>query len=640
MIEKITKKKISSKKISDDELLKAKNPAMFIWVFIKSYFLLNIFLICFFVACAQSLEMIAPIIFGQIIDGIKNDILTKEITLSPTTLKYILILLGLNIGWRVLYRVYDLVDYATIPYIRMIVQQRMFEYSIHHSSKFFHENFAGKIAQKIRQASLSSYYFASNMMVDLSRALIVITTSIYILSKSSFLLIYIIITFMVVFISVSYKLSKKNIELSKNYSESVSVTSGKTIDSLSNYDLIRSFSAHNIEKELINSQLTNEKDASLKLRMYVIKVRTFQAVVSGLFIMAICYISSMLALHKEISIGVFATNFLVSIVIVNHIQNISEKLSDIFEHYGALLDSISVIIKPRDMLMVDKSYGEEFTQNKLDDYAIEFNNVDFKYSQTSDKKIINNLSFNIKKNEKIGLVGLSGSGKSTIIKLIKRQYDITSGTLKINGQKIRDLSLDDLAYYVCEVPQNPMLFHRSIKNNIYYGSPDYNEQCDKLFYNLTEEIKSKIFKAAQDAHCVEFIKNKDNGFDALVGEQGVKLSGGERQRIAIARAFLRDSEILLLDEATSALDSESEHHIQDALFKLMNDRTVIAIAHRLSTIVKMDRILVIENGTIIQEGTHNDLINSEGKYKVLWEMQSKLTDSNQDEILQNEDIIL
>lgn len=217
-------------------------------------------------------------------------------------------------------------------------------------------------------------------------------------------------------------------------------------------------------------------------------------------------------------------------------------------------------------------------------------------------------SLRIKPGEKIGLVGHSGSGKTSLTKLLLRFADINDGEITIDGQNITHITQDDLRRHIAYVPQEPLLFHRTIAENISYARPDSDQQ----------EIES----VAKMAHADEFIVKLAKGYDTLVGERGVKLSGGQRQRVAIARAMLKNSPILLLDEATSALDSESEILIQKALWTLMENRTAIVIAHRLSTIQKMDRIIVLDNGRVIEEGSHKELLRKTGKYAELWTHQS------------------
>ncbi|MEX2028311.1 MAG: ABC transporter ATP-binding protein, partial [Candidatus Curtissbacteria bacterium] len=237
---------------------------------------------------------------------------------------------------------------------------------------------------------------------------------------------------------------------------------------------------------------------------------------------------------------------------------------------------------------------------------IVFNNVSFTYQEGSD--VLDDFNLDISSGERVGLVGHSGAGKSTITKLILRFADIMQGSITIDGQDIKNITQNDLRSVVSYIPQESILFHRTIGENIAYGRP-----------SATQE---EIIAAAKSAHADEFISNLPRGYDTMVGERGVKLSGGERQRVAIARAMLKNAPILVLDEATSSLDSVSEHYIQDAFNELMKGKTTIVIAHRLSTIQKMDRIIVLENGRIAEEGTHKELLDKGGVYANLWSHQT------------------
>jgi ATP-binding cassette subfamily B protein len=237
---------------------------------------------------------------------------------------------------------------------------------------------------------------------------------------------------------------------------------------------------------------------------------------------------------------------------------------------------------------------------------VHFDRITFRFP--SAPRLFQDLDLQIGSGERVGLVGRSGGGKTTLTRLLLRQMDLHGGRITIGGQDIRDLRQADLRSLVAYVPQDPAMFHRSLRDNIAFARPSATE--------------AEVRAAAQAAHVVDFIDGLPAGFDTLVGERGVKLSGGQRQRIAIARAILRDAPILVLDEATSALDSESEALIQDALWRLMAGRSALVVAHRLSTVARMDRLVVIDNGRVVQSGTHAELMARGGLYAELWSRQS------------------
>jgi ATP-binding cassette subfamily B protein len=244
---------------------------------------------------------------------------------------------------------------------------------------------------------------------------------------------------------------------------------------------------------------------------------------------------------------------------------------------------------------------------KLTSGKIEFKNVDFRYHKNA--AVFNKFNLQIRPGERVALIGPSGGGKSTIVKMLFRFHDVTGGEILIDSQDISKATQDSLRDNLALVPQDPILFHRTLMENIRYSKN-----------NATDE---EVVAAAKAAHAHEFIIASQNGYNTYVGERGIKLSGGERQRVAIARAILKNAPILVLDEATSSLDSESEHYIQDALKNLMNGKTVIVIAHRLSTIMQMDRIIVLENGKITEQGKHAELLKvEEGTYQKLWQIQA------------------
>jgi ATP-binding cassette subfamily B protein len=303
-----------------------------------------------------------------------------------------------------------------------------------------------------------------------------------------------------------------------------------------------------------------------------------------------------------LSIGDFVLIQSYLIIIFNKLWGFGRVIRHFYEHLADAEEMTEILDTPHDI--TDIKHAKELVVKKG---KIEFVGVNFYYHKT--RKVIDRLDLKIKPGERIALIGPSGAGKSTIMKLLLRQYDVTSGKILIDGQHISKVTQASLWQNISLVPQDPVLFHRTLIENIRYGNPDAN--------------KEEVLAASKLAHCHEFINEFPDAYETYVGERGVKLSGGERQRVAIARAMLRGAPILVLDEATSSLDSESEMFIQDALDKLMKKKTVIVIAHRLSTIMKVDRILVIDQGKIVESGTHKELLGKKkGIYKKLWKLQA------------------
>jgi len=309
----------------------------------------------------------------------------------------------------------------------------------------------------------------------------------------------------------------------------------------------------------------------------------------------------MLWLQSKISIGTVVLVETYMVVVANNLWDFGNAFTRFMKSIADMKEMVDIFEIIPDIL--DPKNPEKL---KIRDGHIVFKNVFFKYNLGH--KIFSDFNLDIKPGERVGIVGHSGAGKSTITKLLLRSNDITTGVIAVDGQDIRNVTQDDLRSVISYVPQEPILFHRPIKENISYGKP-----------NATDE---EIVAVAKKAHAHEFILNLKHSYDTLVGERGVKLSGGERQRVAIARAMLKDSPILVLDEATSSLDSVSESYIQSAFSELMKGKTTIVIAHRLSTVQKMDRIIVLDKGQIVEEGTHQELLKLNGFYADLWNHQT------------------
>jgi ATP-binding cassette subfamily B protein len=328
--------------------------------------------------------------------------------------------------------------------------------------------------------------------------------------------------------------------------------------------------------------------------------------VTSFFYASICFLGVngfviYLWLHHQITTGEVAQVFGTMWNIAAIMWAVGGSLPVFFQSFGTAKQAYSVMLDPQDM--GDKPGAKEL---KVKTGEIIFENVSFSYGE---KKLFSNKYAHIRGGEKVGLVGFTGAGKSTFINLILRFFPLHSGKILIDGQDIADTTLESLRRQIALIPQDPTLFHRTLRENISYGKPEATE--------------AEITQAAKLAHCDEFIRHISAGYEAKVGERGTKLSGGEKQRVAIARAILVDAPILILDEATSSLDSVTEKYIQDSLETLMQGRTTLVIAHRLSTLSRMDRILVFDQGKIVEEGTHTTLMSQNGLYARMWNMQIK-----------------
>ncbi|WP_371253861.1 ABC transporter ATP-binding protein [Orientia tsutsugamushi] len=355
-------------------------------------------------------------------------------------------------------------------------------------------------------------------------------------------------------------------------------------------------------KEKFSPILQNYINADQKRDWSFIKMYSFQNI-SFIIYQILCFIWLVQGLkNQSITAGDFILVLTLNTNIINCLSNLSDDIGTCADIIGNVTQGLRVTDTTFTNEVRDDSRAKELIVKKG---KISFNKVCFAYN--GNKPFFENITIEIKPGEKIGLVGRSGSGKSTFVNLILRFYDITSGSIKIDGQDIRNLTLDSLRRNFSLIPQDPSLFHRTIMKNIHYGDMSAD--------------KDKVIESSKLAHIHNYISNLPNGYNSFVGERGVKLSGGERQRIAIARAILKNAPMLILDEATSHLDSITEEYIQESIHNLMQNKTTIIIAHRLSTLLLMDRIIVFNNGEIIEVGTHQELLNKNGLYKILLDSQ-------------------
>jgi ATP-binding cassette subfamily B protein len=405
---------------------------------------------------------------------------------------------------------------------------------------------------------------------------------------------------MVIYLIGSSLLAYRCVGLSKAFSAAVSTSSGKLIDAISNAETIRSFARARHERVFLNDFLEGERQRSIRLRWFLIAIRMFQSIAVLSMIAALCWVALDDMLMHGGDLGSFTLVFALANLIALSVWNLSNRMLDFFDNLGTLTEAIDLVTEPHEITDRPGARPLVVTQGRIDVEGVGFAHPD-------GLPLFEALDLQIGAGEKVALVGPSGGGKSTLVKLLRRQFEPHGGRILIDGQDIATVTWDSVNAAIAEVSQAPGVFHRPVGDNIRYGRLAAPEP--------------ELVTAAKRAHSHDFIARRPSGYATIVGEQGIKLSGGEKQRIAIARALLKDARILILDEATSSLDSESEHLIQQALWELMAGRTVIAIAHRLSTITGMDRILYLQTGRIIEQGSHAELVARGGAYARMWRRQ-------------------
>lgn len=487
-----------------------------------------------------------------------------------------------------------------IPRLQADIRMTMFDHVQEHSPHYFNERFAGSLANKITDMTTAVESIVQQLYWPIVSSIAMSLFGAIFLWFVHPILSGILLLWIVVHLSICLMFSRTCDLYEHRHGESRSTLLGKIVDSLTNYFAVNLFYRFRFEKNALVPCQNEEERTNISARRYVEKMRS----VTSFFYATICFIGIngfviYLWLQHQITTGEVAQVFGTMWNIAAVMWAVGGALPAFFQSFGIAKQAYSVMLDPQDM--GDKPDAKEL---KIQDGEIVFENVSFHYGE---KKLFSNKQAHIRGGEKVGLVGFTGAGKSTFISLILRFFPLHSGKIFIDGQNIADITLESLRRQIALIPQDPVLFHRTLRENISYGKPEATE--------------AEIFAAAKLAHCDEFIHNIPAGYEAKVGERGTKLSGGEKQRIAIARAILVDAPILILDEATSSLDSVTEKYIQDSLSKLMQGRTTIVIAHRLSTLSRMDRILVFDKGKIAEEGTHATLMGMNGLYAKMWNMQ-------------------
>lgn len=480
--------------------------------------------------------------------------------------------------------------------------QSLYEYLTLHSKDYFNSRFAGSLTNKITNAVEGTLNIFQKALWNFIPLVIGLFWYVIFAWVSDFRLGLIIGIWSIFFLGANIWFAKILQPHSYKSAKTASTLKGRIVDSLSNISLVHEYAYIAGERDYIKKYVNKQRDAGLALWQLSEWVLVVNGVLIFIFMLFMIGTSVYLFQNHLVSIGVVIMVIAIVADISSQFMFIGQEIKNAAAYFGQAKEGLEEIL--HEHIIVDHPGAIDL---KLSNGDIDIKSVDFEYGET---KVFNNFSMHIPAGQKVGLVGRSGAGKTTFVSLLLRHYDIQSGEIKIDSQNINNVKLESLRRAIAFVPQDTSLFHRTIKENICYSNPD--------------ATITQVKRSAKLAQADEFIDKLPQGYETIVGERGVKLSGGQRQRIAIARAFLKNAPILILDEATSSLDSESEQAIQESLETLMKGRTVIAIAHRLSTLKEMDRIIVIENGKIAEDGNPEDLLKkSNSKFKDMWDHQVK-----------------
>lgn len=488
----------------------------------------------------------------------------------------------------------------------MSIRWQAHRYLLKQNMDFYQNDFAGRIATKVMQTALAVREAVMKLLDVMVYVLVYFSAMLFLVATADWRLVIPLLAWLVCYIAIQCFFIPRLKRISAEQADARSNMTGRIVDSYTNITTVKLFSHSQRESDYAKEGMSGFLKTVYKQMRLATGLTVMVQCINYLAVFAVAALSISLWLDDAVSVGAIAIAISLALRLNGMSQWIMWEMSALFEAIGTAMDGMNTLSKP--LGIVDASDASELCVASGD---IHFNHIGFHYGKS--KNVINDLELHIQAGEKIGLVGRSGAGKSTLVNLLMRFYDLADGSIRIDGQDISKVSQDSLRANIAMVTQDTALLHRTVRENILYGHP-----------NATE---AEMIAACQQAQAHDFILALEDlygnrGYDAVVGERGVTLSGGQRQRIAIARVLLKDAPLLILDEATSALDSEVEAAIQQNLNRLMENKTVIAIAHRLSTIAALDRLIILEQGQIVEQGSHDELIASNGIYAQLWKHQT------------------
>jgi len=579
-----------------------------------------LFLMVASMVVASAMTIIVPLFYKQFFDAIVAP--GDKGAIANNLIFIITEILALNVVVWVGYRVATWANNDFQPAVIANLKQQSYDYLMQHSYSFFANSFAGSLVQRVNRFARAFETLCDRIIWDVLPLIIRVASVLVVVYFINQWIALIIFIWVAVFMLFNVVFSRWKLKFDIKVAEIDSKTTGYLADTIGNQNNVQLFNGYNFESKGYKC-ITNEQAKVTKLAWNLDSIMEAAQAFLGFAIQFILFYYAIKYWQQGlVTVGVFVLLEFYIISLIDQLWGFTRVIRYAYQSYADAKEMVEIIKLPHEIK--DISGAKE-----LDVRAGEIKFKDLTFSFNKDRKVLSDINLIIKSGEKVALIGPSGAGKTTFVRLLLRLYSVTSGEILIDGQDISRISQESLRKNISMVPQDPILFHRTLAENISYGKRG--------------ATKKEIENAAKLAHCDEFIKDLPQGLDTFVGERGIKLSGGERQRVAIARAILKNAPILVLDEATSSLDSNSEMLIQDALNNLMKDKTVIVIAHRLSTIQKMDRIIVVDDGKIIEQGSHQELLKNEySLYKKLWELQAggflkSESDEPEEESEENED---
>lgn len=581
------------------EAISAKDVFRSFWQVAYKYRMLIAFIYASDIA-AQILSIVIPLYYKKFFDLITASGSTS--TVAPELIHIIVVVLALSAASWVCMRFVFFGTNRWESTVMAELKQQAFDYMIEHSYRFFANNFTGSLVQRVNRYSRALEAIGDTVVfnvIPLSIKIFGVLIVLYFVSPPIMLILLVILCIFLVF---NYFFSQWKLKYNIERAAADSLTTGVLSDAITNHTTIQLFTGGEAERQHFKEVSNNQA----RITRFTWDLDAIVDGIQALFIIFAEFLLFWFAIQYwvagKITVGTFVLIQIYLLGLGGQLWNFSRIIRNFYESTADAKEMVEILQLPHEI-----TDARDAQSLSISGGSIEFKSVEFNFNQT--RPVLKKINLQIPGGQKVALVGPSGAGKSTIVKLLLRMFDVTSGSISVDGQNIQHVTQESLRTNISLVPQDPILFHRSLMDNIRYGKRDASDE--------------EVIAASRLAHCHEFITSLPDGYNTKVGERGIKLSGGERQRVAIARAILRNAPILILDEATSSLDSQSETLIQDALKNLMQGKTTIAIAHRLSTIRQMDRILVIDSGTIIEDGTHEELTNKKDTlYNALWTLQA------------------